>query len=363
MDIHPLVNEGLIHLSPYQPGKSIETLERELGIELKVKLASNENPLGCSPLVYEALQQHMPNLSRYPDPHCFELRAALSNHWAVEPEQLIFSNGLDELFHQLCQTFVKPGESILVPEYSFLSYELVAQGLNIPVKKMPLTDWRVDVDTLIQAIDKHTKILFFANPGNPTGTYIDAQEMDKLLKAIPSEIIVVVDEAYYEYMLQTDYPQTVHYLKQYSNLVITHSFSKAYGLAACRIGYALAHPHIIDMLNRLRSPFNINQVAQVAAVTALQDKHHLEKVVQTNHYERQKMEDFYRSQGYNIISDCANFVTLEVPETGPQMYGKLLKQGIITRPLVPYGMEKYLRVSVGSTEENTFCQQAFQKIN
>lgn len=360
--VSDMANGYIKSLRPYVPGKPASWLEKHYGIKHAVKLSSNENPLGPSPKVMAMLHTFDGDLAQYPDGSSYELTQALAEKHQVLPEQITIGSGSEEIIRFVIQTFAKPGEQILVPEYSFIAYELCAKSMNVEVVKAPLTDWQVDSQAIIQAVNNKTKVIFIANPGNPTGTYINPEQLASVLNAVSERVIVVVDEAYFEYMTQADYPQTEQLLKHYPNLVIMRTFSKAYGLAGLRIGYSLSNSEVANLFNRIRFPFNTNTLAQKAAFIALTDKAHIEQGVQINEQGRQQYTEYFASKGIKVISKAANFVTIDLEAPAKPINEALLKHGIIVRDLYPYGLEQLLRITIGTQSQNQACIEAFEKV-
>ncbi len=346
-------------LTPYQPGKPIKEFQRQSGLERCIKLASNENPLGPSPRVKALLQGYDFELALYPESAGFELKKAIQTKTGVSPDGITLGNGSDEIIRFLIQAFVHQDEHILCPEYSFSAYEIFARSLGVGVEKAQTLGFATDINALVDKVSDKTKIVFIANPNNPTGTYSTQAELDHLLNHIPSEVLCVVDEAYFEYMDQEDYPDTPAMLTQYPNLVVLRTFSKVYGLAGLRLGYSLSSKTISDVLNRVRAPFNINSVALVCGLAAMQDETHVNDSIRANREGLLQLKTFCHEHGLNVISQVGNFITIQFADANQAkaVHGALEGQGILTRPLVPYGMGECLRVSVGSDEQNkVWCE-------
>ncbi len=348
-------NTHIQKLAPYVPGKPAQWLERELGIKQSIKLASNENPLGTSSKVKDLLINHSGDFSLYPDSSGFKLKELLGEKHACAFEQITLGNGSEEIIRLLIQAFSEPGDNIVFPEYSFIAYQLIAQSLNVETRKAPLKQWRADPDALLNQVTSKTKIIFLANPGNPIGTYMPKESLLCFLGLVRSNILVVLDEAYFEYMAQSDYPDSPSLLASYPNLIVTRTFSKIYALAGLRIGYSLSHPQVADCLNRIRSPFNCNVLAQQAAIAALADDHHREQSFHLNEQGRLQYEAFCETKGIENISKSGNFVTLDLQKDIRPINQRLLEKGIITRDLIPYGLPNFLRISIGLPEQNERC--------
>lgn len=355
-----LANSYIADLAPYVPGKPGAWLEREYGIQKSIKLCSNENPLGPSPKVVETIQNFKGNLAHYPDGSAFDLVEAISKKVDVEASQITLGNGSEEIIRFAIQTFCGPDDEILVPEHSFIAYELCAKSLNIAVKKAPLNQWQVDTKALLASITGKTKVIFIANPGNPTGTYIDHKTVAEFMSQVPDHCMVVLDEAYAEYMTASDYPDSFQLLRDHANLIVTRTFSKAYGLAGLRIGYSISHDSVANLFNRIRFPFNTNSLAQAAAIVALKDQAHVEASCKVNEQGRALYTEFFAEQGIEVISKAANFVTIQLPFEVKPFCELLLRQGIIARDLYPYGLKQILRISIGTGEQNQACLAALE---
>lgn len=344
-----VVSEGIERLRPYVPGKPVEEVARELGIADATKLASNENPLGPSPGALLAVKQALAHLHRYPDAACYHLRHALASRLSVEPSELVFGNGSNELLELVVRTFCRPGHHIVFAEPSFVVYQMASLAADLPYSAVPLKDYRHDLPAMLAACRDNTRVVFIANPNNPTGTYVTRREVESFLKAVPEHVFVVLDEAYYEYADAPDYPDGLALRAQHERLIVLRTFSKAYGLAALRIGYGVLGPMFADYLNRVRAPFNANMLAQVGAVAALEDGEHLKRVVELNARERARLNEALHGLGFTVVPSQANFVYVSVDDRAPAIYEALMRQGIIVRPMGNHG----LRISVGLPEENS----------
>lgn len=360
-DFRSLANSGIRTLTPYQPGKPIEELERELGITSSIKLASNENPLGPSPKILAAAQHALANAHIYPDGGCFELKQAIANFLKIDTNQITVGNGSENILEIITKAYLHKDDRAVISEYAFLTIPILIQSFGAQANVAPARNWGHDVDAMINAIDTKTRILFLVNPNNPTGTYTNDSDFRKLMKAVPPHIIVVVDEAYSEYIEADDYPNTQKYLSEYPNLIISRTFSKVYGLAALRLGYALSSPEIADILNRARLPFNVNTIAAKAACIALADQDHVKRSVDLNNKGRIQLEKELRQLGLTFIPSITNFVTIEVNDANA-IYHKLLHEGVIVRPLGAYKMPNHIRVTIGTEEQNLRFINALKKI-
>jgi len=361
-DFFTLANKGIQGLQPYQAGKPVEELERELGISGSVKLASNENPLGTSEAVKQALRDQFSELARYPDANGFRLKAALSEKHGITPEQITLGNGSNDLLELLARTFVGPGQGIVFSEFAFIVYPLLAQALEARAIVVPARDWGHDLDAMAAAIDADTKLVFIANPNNPTGTVLTPDALEAFLQKVPERVIVVLDEAYYEYMEPAQRAPSIDWIERFPNLVVCRTFSKAYGLAGLRAGYAVSHPQVANLLNRLRQPFNCNQLALTGAEAALADEAFLEAAVNLNRQQMGRLEQYCQAEGIAYIPSCANFITLDMGQPAGPIYQALLRRGVIVRPIAGYGMPNHLRVSLGTEAENDKFMAALRAV-
>jgi len=343
---------GVLDLQPYQPGKPIDELERELGIANAIKLASNENPLGPSPFAIAALHEEVNAVERYPDGNSYYLRRALGEHLGVAPQQITLGNGSNDVLDLLARTFVTPGDEVVFSEFGFLVYPLVTQAAGGAPVVAPATHWGHDMGAMLAKTGPRTKLLFIANPNNPTGTYNSVSDLRHLLEKLDSRIVVCVDEGYFEYVEKDDYASALDMLPDFPNLVVTRTFSKVYGLAGLRIGYAVASNEITDLLNRVRQPFNVNAAAQAAALAALEDAGHISRSVEVNRQQRERLHSEMTALGLAVIPSVANFLTVGFSGNADRMYQALLRAGVIVRPIVNYGMPQHLRITVGRTTEN-----------
>lgn len=361
VDFHALAKECIRNLTPYQPGKPIEELERELGITSSIKLASNENPLGPSPKAIKAIQEFLPKAHIYPDGSYYEIKRALSNFLSVKPNQITMGNGSENVLELIIKAYLQKGDEAILSQYAFLTIPILLQGYGVTLQTIPAKNWGHDLVAMGNAINKNTRIVFLVNPNNPTGTYNTDNEFKVFLKKIPPNVLIVVDEAYVEYISQKDYPDTLSYLINYPNLIITRTFSKVYGLAALRIGYAISSPIIADILNRARLPFNVNSLAAKAAIFALQDIEHLKQSIELNNNGMKQLEEGLTNLTIPYIPSLGNFITLNVGDA-KDIYQKLLHQGVIVRPLAAYDMPQYIRVTIGTKTENKRFLESLEKV-
>ncbi|GGX60785.1 histidinol-phosphate transaminase [Saccharospirillum salsuginis] len=353
-DYIALAVPGVQELSPYVPGKPTDELKRELGVEDVIKLASNENPLGLSPRVQEAIEGTLADLSRYPDGSGYRLKEALATRHSIDAEQITLGCGSNELFELVARAYLQPGMEAVMSEYAFAVYPLVVQAAGAKAVVTPARNWGHDLDAMAEAINERTRVVFIANPNNPTGTWISKGELKAFLKFVPEHVLVVLDEAYAEYVDQDNYPSGIKLQRKYPNLIVTRTFSKAYGLAGLRIGFGVSHPQVADVLNRVRQPFNVTSPALAAAEAALGDQAFLESSLSLNERGREQLNEAFDRLGLDTIPSVTNFITFKVgsSEKTAALHNGLLKSGIIVRPLASYGMPKHLRVSIGLEAEN-----------
>ena len=360
MSIYDLALPNITAIQAYQPGKPIEELERELGISNIIKLASNENPLGPSPAVLSAMAEASKDISRYPDGNGFALKAALAQKHQLNINQVTLGNGSNDVLELLARSFVSSSDEVIFSQFAFAVYPLLIQAIGaIPVIS-PARDYGHDLDAMKRLITNKTKLIFIANPNNPTGTVLAPEEIKDFIESISSKIIVILDEAYVEYTTQT--VNTIDWLDTYPNLVITRTFSKAYGLAGLRVGYSLSHIDVADIINRIRQPFNVNSFALAAAVVALKDNDYIVKTRELNDAGMQQFKLGFRSLGIDFIPSKGNFICVNVETDAGHVFEALLQQGVITRPIGSYNLPQHLRISIGQTSENERCLSALAKI-
>ena len=357
-DFVSLAVGGVRSLEPYQPGKPLEELQREFGITEPLKLASNENPLGPSPLALKALQERYHDVSVYPDGNGYALKQALARHLGVDPECITLGNGSNDVLELVARAFLGPGRAAVFSEHAFAVYPIVTQAVgatariakaNSPQSVMP---YGHDLASIAQLIDQDVRVVFVANPNNPTGTYVTRTELERFLASTPEDTIVVVDEAYFEYVREPDYPNSLDWLMTHPGMVVTRTFSKIYGLAGLRVGYCVSHPQIAELLNRVRQPFNVNGLAQVAALAALDDEQHLHESVRINTDGLEELVAACGARELGYIPSVANFLCIDVGGSALPVYQSLLRQGVIVRPVANYGLPNHLRVTVGRGQDN-----------
>jgi len=340
-------------IAPYQPGKPISELAREMGLNEKkiVKLASNENPLGISPKARAAIKKALAELGRYPDGNAFELKAALARRHGVPQECIVVGNGSNDLLEMAAGAFLAPGRAAVYSQHAFAVYPLATQARGATGIVVPAKNYAHDLAAMLAAITPETRVVFIANPNNPTGTFATGEEIGNFLARVRRDVAVVVDEAYTDYLPQNLRYDSVALLKKYPNFIVTRTFSKVYGLAGLRVGFGLMHPDVAELLNRVRQPFNVNSLALAAAAAALEDRKFVAKSTKMNRSGLAKLERALKTLGLETIPSCANFITFRVSRART-VYDRLLRQGVIVRPLAGYDMPDHLRVTVGTPKEN-----------
>lgn len=356
------VNARVLTLSPYKPGKTIAQLEREYGVTNAIKLTSNENPRGASPRVHNAISKVLDTLTRYPDPSGRNLKQALSRKLGVSEECITLGNGSNDVLELAARVAVSPGSKCVVDEHCFEVYPMAiaaAHGRQVTVKSCK---WSQDLVRTAEVVDANTSIVYIANPNNPTGTFVTDSELRAFIESVPSTVWIVIDEAYFEYVGETDYPNGVEISKEFPNVVATRTFSKAYGLASLRVGYSVSSSYFAELLNRIRQPFNVNSMALAAAEAALGDTAYLDESVAMNSEEMKFVQDCLREQGLEYIRSVGNFITFDCGMDALPIYEKLLRQGVIVRPIANYGMPNHLRVTIGTHEENVRFAQALSRV-
>ena len=357
------VNAQVAALAPYQPGKPVEELARERGIADAVKLASNENPRGPGPAVHRALADAAQALSRYPDGSGFRLKNALSAHLGVATQQLTLGNGSNDVLDLAARVAISPGRRGIVDEHCFVVYPLAIAAAGGEVVRVPSKAWGHDLEALAAATDERTRVVFISNPNNPTGTWVDEAALCGLLDRVPAGVWVVLDEAYAEYVTTPGYPNGVRLVERYANLVVTRTFSKIYGLAALRIGYAVSSPFFADLMNRVRQPFNANSLALAAAEAAVEDRAYVEQSRRLNAAGMAQVEAGLEALELDWIPSLGNFLAFDVGASKQAMsiYQRLLDDGVIVRPVANYGMPRHLRVTIGLPEENALFLDALER--
>lgn len=357
-EIYQLAVSGVQQLIPYKPGKPIEELERELGLKRIIKLASNENPLGPSKKALAAIQEELPHLSLYPDGSGYRLKNALARKFDVDPVQITLGNGSNEILELVARAFLTPELEVLFSQHAFAVYPIVTQAVGATAVVVPALNFGHDLAAMQQKVNKKTRLVFIANPNNPTGTLLPQADLQRFIEALPETCICVLDEAYFEFVTNRGQDDSVSWLNKYPNLIITRTFSKAYGLAGLRVGYGFSSPEMADILNRVRQPFNNNTLALVAAEAALEDTEHLQNTIRVNTLGMQQLTEGFSNLGLKWIPSAGNFVSVDLSEPALPIYEALLRKGVIVRPVANYEMPNHLRVSIGTAEENQLFLQA-----
>jgi len=354
LHVHPTIAS----LSPYSPGKPLSELERELGIREAIKLASNENPWGPSPKALQVIEQALASLHRYPDGGAHILRKALSEKWDLPRDQVLVGNGSDEIISLLIKVFLSPGDEAVMADLTFVMYRLsVLGGHGVPVE-VPLKNWTHDLSAMVEAVTDRTRLFFICNPNNPTGTMLTAKEVDSALARLPEHVVVVFDEAYYEYVRDEEYPDSLRYVREGRPAVVLRTFSKIYGLAGLRVGYGMTTSEIAGYVNRVRPPFNVNSLAQDAARAALLDDEHVAKSRAMNEAEMTFLQKGLTAMGFTTIPTQANFIYFDVGMDGGCLYDALLREGVIVRHI----RGSMIRVTIGQPTENRRFLHALKQV-
>ncbi len=349
-------------LKPYTPGKPVEEVKRELGLDDIIKLASNENPLGPSPLAIEALRKSLDAIHFYPDSNCFYLKERLASFLGVEANQLLIGNGSDELLKLLAETFINRGDEVIFASPSFSEYEFTATIMGAKCMAVPLRDFKHDLTAMADAITEKSKIIYLCNPNNPTGTAVSKAEADEFMARVPEDVIVVFDEAYFEYVEAPDFPNGLDYLQQGKNVIVSRTFSKIYGLAGLRIGYMVTAPEIVAAVNRVTEPFNVNLLAQIAALAALDDEKHVEASQKMNLTGKAYLYSEFDKMGLKYVATEANYIFVDTGQDCQEVFKRLMLKGIIIRTGDIFGYPSYIRVTIGSQAENQRFIKALQEI-
>jgi histidinol-phosphate aminotransferase len=358
----PLVPPYIESLQPYVPGKPIEEVEREYGIAGAAKLASNENALGPSPRALAAARQACGRVHLYPDGSAYELRRALTAKLSVEPGEVFVGNGSNELIELLVRTFVLEGEEVLTSQGTFIAYKLAVQAHGRSLVEAPMRERRYDLAAMREMLTRKTKVVFLANPDNPTGTWFGRDELEPFLAAVPKNVIVVLDEAYVEFVTASDFPDGLEVRRRHPNVVTLRTYSKIYGLAGLRLGYGVARKEWVEYLDRVRAPFNVNLVAQAAGVAALSDEEHVRKSRALVEAERPFLSAGLAALGAKVLPSQTNFLLADFGRPGKELFEALLRQGVVVRPLGGYGLPTALRITIGLHAENERCLAALGKV-
>jgi histidinol-phosphate aminotransferase len=360
---------GVRGLHPYQPGKPIEELQRELGLQKIIKLASNENPLGPSPLGVIAAREVLSGINLYPDDLGFRLRAALAGRYSVSADSITLGSGSSDVIDMVARTFLEPGRNAVFSEHSFAMYPIYTQACGAEGKiAVPLPPSHSEMPyghslgAMAELVDHNTRVVFIANPNNPTGTWLERSELEAFLSQLPTDVIVVLDEAYSEYVEEDGYPDGLVWLTRFPNLIVTRTFSKIYGLAGLRVGYGISSPELAALINRVRHPFNVNSAALAAAEAALSDTNFIEQSVANNYLGMRILTEGFARLGLVAIPSVGNFICVELPRAGSEVFNALLEKGVIVRPVANYKLPQHLRVTIGSEAENQHLLQALEAV-
>jgi len=362
MTRHVKTQRGLDNIEPYVPGKPIEEVQREYGLDDVVKLASNENPLGPSPRALAAIEQALPRLNLYPDSQSYNLRRAIAERLGFEPERVIVGNGADGIITQLCLAYLDEESEVVVSRSSFPVYDRFTHIMRAALVKTPLKNYGLDLEAMARAITGRTRLIFVCNPNNPTGTIVTAGEVKAFMEHVPNHVLVVFDEAYYEYVDADEYPDTLWYIREgRPNVLTMRTLSKAYGLAGVRLGYAIAAPEILAPLHQVKEVFNVNLLAQAAGIAALEDKDFLKQSVAANRAGQRFLYSEFDRLGLDYIKSHGNFVLVKIGPQAMDVQKQLLAQGVIVRPCAHYDLPDFLRISVGSQAQNSRLIEALKK--
>ena len=360
------VQPQVLDIHPYIPGKPISEVKRELGLTTITKLASNENPLGASPLALQAIQDELVDIARYPDGGAYSLKTALAKFIGVASHNIAIGNGSNEVLELVARVFASEGDEVIYSQYAFAVYPISTQIVGATGVEVTARNWGHDLSAMLAAITKKTKLIYIANPNNPTGTFFSKAEWDAFISKVPKNVVVVLDEAYLEYAASL-MPSELHfngvdYIADYENLLVSRTFSKAYGLAALRIGYIVGHADLISYINQVREPFNVNQLAQVAAIKALEDQAFVANSIKINQLGLKQVKTAIEELGISYIPSAGNFICIDLGSKAMQINQALLQKGVIVRPVANYGMDGYLRISIGTQIENDHFIDALKEI-
>ena len=362
LKVKALIRKSVLGVNPYVPGKPIEETKRQLGLKEVIKLASNENSLGPSPKAISALKRSLSGVNRYPDAQGYYLKKRLAKFFGLSLENFVLGNGSDELIDVVIKTFMEADENIVISQGTFLEYEIIAQVNDRKVKKAPLRYFKYDLEAMLKLVDKKTKLVFIANPNNPTGTYVTKYEVAEFINALPESVVVVFDEAYDAFIDVDDYPDSLSYLKKKKRIIILRSFSKAYGLAGLRLGYAIAAPELVTYMERIRQPFNVNLLAQVAGLAALEDKDFLKKTRRMILEGKDFIYQELSRMGLGYVLSVANFILVDVGRDSQEVFKSCLKFGVIVREMSQYGLANFIRVTIGTQKENQRFLRVLNKV-
>lgn len=353
----------LSRMKPYSPGKPIWEVQRELGIDKVTKLASNENPLGPSPLALAAIQSYLTDIHRYPDADTVDLRGAIAEKLQFSSDEVLVTNGADEIITLISETFLESGDEIIVPSPTFSEYEFGANLMGARVVQVPLReDYRYDVDDILAAVTEQTKLLYICSPNNPTGTYMKKQDLHRLMEELPSYVLVIFDGAYSHFVTADDYSDGLELVRLGYPIVVTQTFSKIYGLAGIRVGYGIASPSILHSIRQVKEPFNVNALAQVGATAAIKDDQHLTATREMNARGREQLYESLQEMGFKFTRSMSNFLLVELGPDAKNIYEKLMNKGIIIRYGGAWNLPDHVRISVGTSEDHRILIEALREI-
>ncbi|MBL7081677.1 MAG: histidinol-phosphate transaminase [Candidatus Omnitrophica bacterium] len=355
------IRKNIANIVPYLPGKPIEEVKRQLGLENIIKLASNENPLGASSKAKRAIKKVLSEINRYPEGSCFYLRQALSRKLKLRPNLFVFGNGSDELIDIIIKTFVNEDENIITADITFLEYQFLARVFGRRLIKVGLRNFTYDLKGILKTINKKTKVIFISNPNNPTGTYVNKRQLDEFLNRVPPRVIVVLDEAYDIFIDVDDFPQGLKYFQK-GNIIVLKTFSKSYGLAGLRVGYAVARRQLVSYMERIRPPFNVNLLAQAGATSALEDEIFIQKTRRTIWQGKDYLYRQLDKLGLGFVPSVANFILIDTGRDGQQLHKQMLKFGVIIRDMKQYGLDNFIRVTIGTKKENERFIRVLKKV-
>jgi histidinol-phosphate aminotransferase len=361
-DYIQLATQGVRGLHAYQPGKPIEELQRELGLSEVIKLASNENPLGAGEKARAAVRESVADLGRYPDGFGFTLKSVLSEATGAAADCITLGNGSNDILDMVARGFANEHHEIVFSEHAFAVYALATQAVGAHAVVVPAKDWGHDLDAMAAAVTQRTRVVFVANPNNPTGTWSDEASLRRFVEQLPESVLVVIDEAYREYVTEPSYPNSVPWVAKHANIIVSRSFSKIHGLAGLRVGYAVSNPVVADIMNRVRHPFNVNVAALAGAAAAVTDVDHIEKSVSLNAEQLQVLASGFSRLGLSFIESVGNFICVNVGRDAGSVNDALLHRGIIVRPVAGYGMPNHLRITVGLESENRQFLEALEQV-
>jgi histidinol-phosphate aminotransferase len=357
-----LIRHGIADIKPYIPGKPIQEVKREAGLKDVIKLASNENPLGPSPLALEAIGAALQEIHLYPDAECYELKEAVAASLDIAPDQLIFTNGGEELITLIGKAFINEGDSCILSRDVYDAYESVVRIMGGRICYSDLVEHRIDLGDMLQKTDEKTKIVFICNPMNPTGTTVTRQELDHFLEQIPPKTLVVLDEAYSHFVSDPDYPDGIDYVRQGKNVIVLRTFSKIYGLGGIRIGYGVSDPELVQYLRQVKEPFNVNILAQVGALAALRDDTHVNRTLELVRTEKAFLYEAFSAMGIKFIPSEANFIFVDVGMDAGFLFQQMLKRGVIIRPGDIWNLPHFIRLTIGTREQNLRFVKALEDI-